>query len=42
VLAGHARWPDEPALNLAQPDETTLREFLDGGGSPGSRLGSCR
>ena len=29
VLAGLERWPDEPALNLAQPDETTLREFLE-------------
>lgn len=29
ALAGIARWPDEPALNLAQPDEPTLREFLE-------------
>lgn len=28
-LATTERWPEEPALNLAQPDETTLREFLD-------------
>jgi len=28
TLAGLERWPDEPALNLAQPDEPTLREFL--------------
>ena len=29
VLATAARWPSEPALNLAQPDECTLRDFLD-------------
>ena len=29
TLAGTERWPDEPALNLAQPDEPTLREFLE-------------
>jgi nucleoside-diphosphate-sugar epimerase len=29
ALAGIERWPDEPALNLAQPDEPTLREFLE-------------
>ena len=29
ALAGSARWPDEPALNLAQPDECTLLEFLE-------------
>ena len=29
TLAGIERWPDEPALNLAQPDEPTLREFLE-------------
>jgi len=29
ALAGTSRWPDEPALNLAQPGETTLREFLE-------------
>jgi nucleoside-diphosphate-sugar epimerase len=28
-LAGLERWPAEPALNLAQPDEPTLREFLE-------------
>lgn len=29
TLAGASRWPREPALNLAQPDELPLREFLD-------------
>jgi nucleoside-diphosphate-sugar epimerase len=29
TLAGTSRWPSEPALNLAQPDECTLREFLE-------------
>ncbi|MGD9643217.1 MAG: NAD-dependent epimerase/dehydratase family protein [Elusimicrobiales bacterium] len=28
-LAGTAYWPELPALNLAQPSETTLREFLE-------------
>lgn len=28
-LAGTAAWPKSPALNLAQPAETTLREFLE-------------
>ena len=29
ALADASRWPGEPALNLAQPDEPTLREFLE-------------
>ena len=29
TLASSERWPAEPAWNLAQPDEPTLREFLD-------------
>ena len=29
TLAASPSWPTEPALNLAQPDESTLREFLD-------------
>src|SRR5262245_43614158 len=29
VLATATAWPAEPALNLAQPEETTLREFLE-------------
>jgi nucleoside-diphosphate-sugar epimerase len=29
TLAAAQRWPDETALNLAQPDEPTLREFLE-------------
>jgi nucleoside-diphosphate-sugar epimerase len=29
ALAERAVWPTLPALNLAQPDECTLREFLD-------------
>src|SRR5207249_3687484 len=28
AFATAAEWPDVPALNLAQPDEMTLREFL--------------
>jgi nucleoside-diphosphate-sugar epimerase len=28
TLASAAQWPSEPALNLAQPDERELREFL--------------
>lgn len=29
ALAAAPRWPGEPALNLAQPDEPTLRDFLE-------------
>jgi nucleoside-diphosphate-sugar epimerase len=29
TLAALPSWPEEPALNLAQPDEPTLREFLE-------------
>jgi nucleoside-diphosphate-sugar epimerase len=29
ALAGRAGWPAQAALNLAQPDECTLRAFLD-------------
>lgn len=29
ALVGIEAWPGEPALNLAQPDEPTLREFLE-------------
>src|SRR5262245_20173314 len=29
ALAGSSTWPAEPALNFAQPDELSLREFLE-------------